>query len=182
MILFGAIGSNISSLMWRSFGYIIYLVRGSNYILFHMIYLFMHSISESMVLCLLILISMGWSLNYLTGPKLDIAIPISINIYYIFLVSFLAIMNIVLAFMTQLNNSAHDMHHTFDAPTGSILIIVRLILGFGFIISIAFTINSSRYRIRQFLKKFGFLSILYICAMPFIVFIANKIMPAKERN
>jgi hypothetical protein len=84
MILFGAIGSNISSLMWRSFGYIIYLVRGSNYILFHMIYLFMHSISESMVLCLLILISMGWSLNYLTGPKLDIAIPISINIYYIF--------------------------------------------------------------------------------------------------
>jgi hypothetical protein len=45
MILFGAIGTNISSLMWRSFGYLIYCFRGSNYLLFHLIYLFMHSIS-----------------------------------------------------------------------------------------------------------------------------------------
>ena len=67
---------------------------------------------------------------------------------YCYLVSFLAIMNITLAFMTQLNNSAHDMHHTFDAPTGSILIVVRLILGFGLLISLAFTIRESRYRVK----------------------------------
>ncbi len=30
-----------------------------------------------MVLSLLVLVSMGWSLNYLQGPQLDIAIPIS---------------------------------------------------------------------------------------------------------
>lgn len=77
MILFGAIGANISSLMWRSFGYIIYLVRGSNFLLFHLIYLFMHSVSETMVIALLILVSTGWSLNYLTGPKLNIVIPLS---------------------------------------------------------------------------------------------------------
>lgn len=77
MILFGAIATNISSLMWRSFGYLIYRNFGSNYLLFHIIYLFMHSVSETMVLSLLVLVSMGWSLNYLQGPQLDIAIPIS---------------------------------------------------------------------------------------------------------
>lgn len=82
MILFGAIGANVSSLMWKSFGFMIYYMRGSNYLLFHMIYLFMHSISETLVLSLLVLVSMGWSLNYLTGPKLDIAIPISKYLYY----------------------------------------------------------------------------------------------------
>lgn len=36
-----------------------------------------------MVLALLILISMGWSLNYLTGPKLDIAFPLcKIYVYF----------------------------------------------------------------------------------------------------
>lgn len=33
-----------------------------------------------MVLTLLILISMGWSLNYLSGPQLDIAFPIRTHI------------------------------------------------------------------------------------------------------
>lgn len=34
-----------------------------------------------MVLSLLVLVSMGWSLNYLQGPQLDIAIPLSIYIF-----------------------------------------------------------------------------------------------------
>ena len=45
MILFGAIATNISSLMWRSFGYLVYYFIDSNYLLFHIIYLFMHAIS-----------------------------------------------------------------------------------------------------------------------------------------
>ena len=75
MILFGAIATNISSLIWRSFGYLIYLEFGTNYLLFHLIYLMMHAISETMVIGLLILIGLGWSINYLTGPNLDISIP-----------------------------------------------------------------------------------------------------------
>ena len=77
MILFGAVATNISSLMRRSFGYLIYSFFGSNYLFFHIIYLFMHSISESMVFTLLILVSIGWSLNFLNGPQFDFAIPIS---------------------------------------------------------------------------------------------------------
>lgn len=45
MILFGSIACNISSLIWRTFGYVIYRNFGVNFILFHLIYLFMHSIS-----------------------------------------------------------------------------------------------------------------------------------------
>lgn len=73
---FGTLATNISSLVWKSFGYLIYRNLGVNYIIFHFIYLFMHSMSETLVLTLLILVSMGWSLNFLNGPKIAIAIPI----------------------------------------------------------------------------------------------------------
>lgn len=146
MMLFGAIATNISSLMWRSFGYIIYRNFGSNYLFFHIIYLFMHAVSETMVIGLLVLISMGWSLNFLTGPRINIAIPIGNT--FLILVSFLAVFNIILSLMTQLNNTAHDMHHSFDATSGYILIILRIIVALGFIFSALYTIKESRYRIR----------------------------------
>lgn len=57
-------------------------------------------------------------------------------------------MNIVLSLMTQLNNSSHDMHHSFDAPSGSILMTMRIIVGIGFVISVLVTRAGSRFRIK----------------------------------
>ena len=91
-------------------------------------------------------------------------------------------MNIILTLMTQISNSSHDMHHTFDAYTGSILIIVRLVLSIGFLISVLVTIKNSRYRKRQFMKIFGLLGIMYILSMPLIVSIANSSISTRHRN
>lgn len=84
--------------------------------------------------------------------------------------------------MTQLSNSSHDMHHTFDAPAGWGLIVVRLIVGLGFLVSIFVTYQESRFRVREFLKKFGLLGFLYICSMPLVVLVANWMVPARQRN
>ena len=45
MGLFMAIATNMSSLTWKSFGYLIYYYFGVDYLIFHLIYLFMHAIS-----------------------------------------------------------------------------------------------------------------------------------------
>lgn len=84
--------------------------------------------------------------------------------------------------MTQLNNTSHDMHHTFDASTGSAIVLLRIIVGFGFILSLVYTYQHSRYRIRQFLKIFGLLGFLYICSMPIVIWIANRFISNKDRN
>jgi hypothetical protein len=76
MVLFAAITCNVSSLVWRGFGYIIYRNFGINYLLFHLIYMFMHAISETIILALIVLVSMGWTLNFVTGPRLNLALPI----------------------------------------------------------------------------------------------------------
>ena len=64
MVLFAGIATNMSSLFWKSIGYIIYYFLGVNYLLFHLIYLFMHSLSETIVIGLLMLLGFGWSINY----------------------------------------------------------------------------------------------------------------------
>lgn len=43
--LFGTVITNISSLTWKSIGYILYYNFGTDYLLFHLIYLFMHALS-----------------------------------------------------------------------------------------------------------------------------------------
>ena len=71
------IAANISSLTWRTFGYIIYALTGFDYLFFHIIYLFMHAISESFVIGLLVLIAFGWSINYVKGKDFDLYLPLS---------------------------------------------------------------------------------------------------------
>lgn len=74
------------------------------------------------------------------------------------------------------------MHHTFDAPTGYALIFIRLSISAAFLISIFATHQHSRYRVRQFLRRFGFFGFLYLCSMPLVVYIANSIVPAPKRS
>lgn len=90
-------------------------------------------------------------------------------------------MNIVLSLVAQFYNTAQDMHHTFDAPAGFILICIRVLVGLSFLVSVLVTYQSSRYRVRQFLIKFGVLGFFYLCSMPIVVFLANKMM-AHNRN
>ena len=75
--MFAGIATQISSLVWKTFGYLIYVYTGSDYGLFHLIYLLMHSISESLVIGLIILIGYGWTINYNTIQDSDLYVPIS---------------------------------------------------------------------------------------------------------
>jgi hypothetical protein len=97
-------------------------------------------------------------------------------------VAFLVLINISLSLMTQVSTSSHDVHHTYDAATGSALLWVRAVVGVGFVISICLTYKESRFRVRTFLPKFGVLGTLYIFFMPAMVYIANRLIPAKDRN
>jgi hypothetical protein len=63
-MMFAGIATQISSLVWKAFGYLIYVYTGLDYGFFHLIYLLMHSISESLVILLIILIGYGWTINY----------------------------------------------------------------------------------------------------------------------
>ena len=45
VLLFGGVCAQVSSLLWRSIGFIIYHFSGCDHYLFHLIYLLLHSCS-----------------------------------------------------------------------------------------------------------------------------------------
>ena len=76
MVMFGGIATQISSLTWKVFGFLIYSYTGSDFIFFHLIYLFMHAVSESLVIGLIVLIGFGWTINFINSRDTDIYVPI----------------------------------------------------------------------------------------------------------
>jgi hypothetical protein len=77
MIMFAGIATQISSLTWKTVGFLIYVYTGADYMVFHLIYLLMHSMSESLVIGLIVLIGFGWTINFKWGKDMDIYGPIS---------------------------------------------------------------------------------------------------------
>jgi hypothetical protein len=45
MMAFAGIATQVSSLVWKTLGFVLYVNTGSDYVFFHLIYLFMHSVS-----------------------------------------------------------------------------------------------------------------------------------------
>jgi len=74
--MFTGVAAQVSSLSWRTFGFILYSYSGHDFGFFHFIYLLMHSMSESIVIGLIILIGFGWTINFMTIEHAGIYLPI----------------------------------------------------------------------------------------------------------
>jgi hypothetical protein len=76
MMLFMGTVTQVSSLFWRSCGFLVYCFTGSDYFFFHIIYLLLHSTSEAAIISLLTLVSFGWTLTFNQGKYLEIFLPL----------------------------------------------------------------------------------------------------------
>jgi membrane-associated HD superfamily phosphohydrolase len=79
MLLFVGTVAQVSSLFWKSIGFAIYHYTGADYFLFHLIYLMMHSVSESAIVVLVTLIGFGWTLTFNSGKYFDVFLPLGIH-------------------------------------------------------------------------------------------------------
>lgn len=180
MIMFAGIATQISSLVWKSFGYIIYVYTGSDYSIFHFIYLLMHSMSESLVIGLIVMIGFGWTINYTTIKDADLYVPI--RNFCDNLVCCVAFMNAVLTLLTKIQSGIHDRHHMFDNVTGYVIIGFRILLLVIFIGGAINTYMKSREKVKSFFLVFIVFGTLYVAALPIIVLIGNTMVMAKDRH
>ena len=76
MLLFFGTISQVSSLFWKSIGFVIYHYTGADYFLFHLVYMLLHSASESAIVALVTLIGFGWTLTFKSGQYFDVFLPL----------------------------------------------------------------------------------------------------------
>ena len=81
MMLFMGTVTQISSLFWKSLGFLVYTFTGADYSFFHYIYLLMHSTSEAAIVALITLVGFGWTLTFTKGKTFDLYLPLSNQIF-----------------------------------------------------------------------------------------------------
>jgi len=74
--------TQVSSLFWKSIGFVIYHFTGADYFFFQLTYLLLHSTSESVIVALVTLIGFGWTLTFKSGVYFDLYLPLGIFINY----------------------------------------------------------------------------------------------------
>lgn len=178
--MFAGIATQVSSLTWKTFGFLIYTYSGSDYGFFHVIYLLMHSVSESLVIGLVVLMGFGWTINFTVIKEADLYIPI--RKFYFNLVGCMGFMNAMLTMLTKIQSGEHDRHHIFDNISGYVIIGYRLLILIVFIFGVINTYFQSRMRVKNFILVFGILGGLYIASLPIIVLIGNTMVAAKDRH
>lgn len=75
MLLFGGVCTQVSSLIWRTVGYLIYHHTGKDYYFFDIIYRLLHSTSESAIIGLFTLIAYGWTLTFTHNTTFELFLP-----------------------------------------------------------------------------------------------------------
>ena len=75
ILLFAGVCTQVSSLVWRSIGFTIYHFTGWDHYFFHVIYLLLHSSSESAVIALFTLVAFGWTLTFEWDDTFKLFLP-----------------------------------------------------------------------------------------------------------
>jgi hypothetical protein len=88
-------------------------------------FLFLHSIADSALIIILLLLSFGWTVTFKNSMDFDIYIPLSFM---------LGIVNIIMTLLNKITDGEHDKYHMFDTIPAYVMIGFRLL---GFLIFLA---------------------------------------------
>ena len=75
-IVYTAIWINLISLVFKYVGYLIYYYAGADYAFFDFMYLFFHSVGDSVIVSIFIFVSFGWTITFISGKDFDLYVPL----------------------------------------------------------------------------------------------------------
>jgi hypothetical protein len=69
------------SLIFKYVGYMIYYFAGVEYAFFDFMYLFFHSVADSVVVSIFIFVSFGWTITFTSGKDFDLYVPLRKSLF-----------------------------------------------------------------------------------------------------
>ena len=75
-LVISCIWMNLVSLVFKYIGYLIYYFAGVDYNFFDFMYLFFHSVGDSVIVSIFIFVSYGWTITFTNGKDFDLYVPL----------------------------------------------------------------------------------------------------------
>ena len=108
-------------------------------------FLFLHSIADSAIIIILLLLAFGWTVTFKNSMDFDIYVPLSFM---------LGIVNIIMTLLNKITDGEYDKHHMFDTIPAYVMIGFRL-LGFliflGGIAKVLINLKNGENTIRRYI-------------------------------
>lgn len=162
----------ISSLIFESLHLWIYSGNGTGLFLFDLLSQLFYIASQFIFTVLLILLSWGWTINFMEFESMTIFMPFSILI---------GIIQIGFVFLSKASDDTYYKFHDYEDLAGYLIVFVRSGLFFYFLKGLYRTFMEANEKIRSFIVKLGIFGSIYILAFPVIIFI-NTIVAAYCRH
>lgn len=134
-------------------------------------YLLLYSVSDSVIIVLLLLLGFGWTVTFRSTKDFDLYVPLA---------SMLGMINVIMTTLNKVTDGDHDKYHIFDSVPAYIMIFFRL-LGFCiFIVGVIRCFLKTKpedSKIKKYFLQLGLLGTIYLTFIPsslmFITFIES---------
>lgn len=151
----------MSATLLKYLGFFIYAyISGDDYQFFDFMYLLLYSVSDSIIIVLLILLSFGWTVTFNSTKDFDLYVP---------LVSMLGMINVIMTTLNKVTDGDHDKYHMFDTIPAYIMVFFRLV-GFGvFITGIArsfLRLKEDQSKAYRYFVQLAILGTIYLTFIP----------------
>lgn len=121
----------LGATVFKYIGFVIYAyVSGEDYQFFDVMYLLLYSISDSVIMVLLMLLSFGWTVTFHSTKDFDLYVPLA---------SMLGMINVIMTTLNKVTDGDHNKYHVFDSVPAYIMVFFRLV---GFIIFVVGILRS----------------------------------------
>ena len=101
-------------------GFLIYAyINGRNYQIFDIMYLLIHSFSDSIILFLVVFLAFGWTITFTTHKTFEFYLPLAFM---------LAFIHLVLTLINKGNDGEPNKYHMFDNSPSYIMIFFKTTL------------------------------------------------------
>jgi len=165
-----------SSLVFKYIGHIIYAyLTGRVHEVFDVLYLLLHSISDYIVIFLLIFLSFGWTVTFINGADMDLYVPMGCMLGFV---------HVILVVLNKVTDGTYDKYHMFDTIPAYIMLFFR-IMAFGVfiwgIIKSIVKVKAEDTKLRNYFQHLLVLGGLYLGFLP-VGFMLISFMEAAKRQ
>jgi hypothetical protein len=105
------------------------------------------------------MIGYGWTITYKTVDEKDI---------FFILLLFVVMIHLMITALTFVDDDEYHKYHDFSGVQGFIIVALRLIIFLAYLYGFYTTHSEVSNKQKQYVKKFGIVSIIYILAYPLL--------------
>lgn len=163
--------------MVKYIGFIIYAyVNGSEYQFFDFMFMLLHSVSDSAIIVILLLLAYGWTVTFKNSMDFDLYVPLA---------CMLGMVNVIMTLLNKVTDGEPDKYHMFDTIPAYIMIGFRMLafaIFIGGIVKISLNLKADETTLRRYVLELSILGTIYLTFLPASVYLVEFIDPKYRKD